>query len=72
MHARHGIAVVAVILIGLGIKLLFFPAPAAEANTPAVASASMNVLQMHKDHPNIKSLEPQKLQDMTFVFSQGD
>jgi hypothetical protein len=25
-----------------------------------------------RDHPNIKNLQPQKLHDMTFVFSDGD
>jgi hypothetical protein len=69
MRAHHGIAVVAIILTGLGMKLFFFPAPAAEADTPA---ASVNVLQMHKDHPNMKNLPVQKTHDMTFVFSESD
>lgn len=72
MRAHHGIAVVAVVLIGIGVKLFFFPAPAAQADTPAVAGASMDVLQMHRDHRNIKDLPLQRLHDMTFVFSDGD
>jgi hypothetical protein len=69
MRAHHGITVVAIILIGFGVKLFFFPTPAVEADTLA---ASMNVLQMHKDHPNIKNLPVQKTHDMTFVFSESD
>ena len=72
MRTHHAIAVVAVMLIGFGVKLFFFPAPAAEADTPAVASASMNILQMHINHPNIKNLKEHELHDMTFVFSDGD
>jgi predicted acyltransferase len=72
MRAHHAMAVVAVMLIGLGVKLFFFPAPAAEADTSAVPSASVDPLQMHIDHPNIKNLPSHKLHDMTFVFSEGD
>jgi hypothetical protein len=56
MRLYRGIAVVAVILIGFGVKLFFFPAPTAEPDTHAVKNGSMNVLQMHIDHPNIKNL----------------
>jgi len=38
------------------VKLFFFSAPAAEADIFAVKNGSMNVLQLHIDHPNIKSL----------------
>jgi hypothetical protein len=55
MRVHYAIAVVAVILIGFGVKLLF-RAPAVEAGTPTGANASMNILQMHRDHPNIKNL----------------
>jgi predicted acyltransferase len=72
MRAHHAIAVVAVMLIGFGVKLFFFPVPAAEADTPPVLSASVDTLQMHIDHPNIKNLPPHKLRDMTFVFSDAD
>jgi hypothetical protein len=70
MRAHHAIAVVAVILIGLGVKLFFFSA--AEADTSTVPSASVDPLQMHIDHPNVKNLPSYKLHDMTFVFSEGD
>jgi hypothetical protein len=52
----HAIAVVAVILIGSGVKLLFFSAPAAEADMHGVKNGSMNVLQLHIDYPYIKNL----------------
>ena len=32
-----------------------------------VPSASMNILQMHTDHPNRNNLPPQQMNDMTFV-----
>jgi hypothetical protein len=61
MRLRHATAVVATVLVGFGVKLFFFPAPIAEADTK---SSSMNVLQMHH-----KGLPVQKMSDMTFVFS---
>jgi hypothetical protein len=72
MRAHHAIAVVAIILIGLGVKLFFFPAPAAEADTSDVLRPNMNVIQMHKNHPNMKNVPVQKMHDMTFVFSESD
>jgi hypothetical protein len=63
MRLHHAIAVVAVILIGFGVKLFFFSAPAAEANLHAVENASMNVLQMHIDHPNMKTVPVQDITD---------
>ena len=56
MRLHHAIAVVAVILIGFGVKLFFFSAPPAEADIHVVKNDSMNILQMHIDHPNIKTL----------------
>ena len=70
MHAHHAIAVVAAILIGFGIKLVFFSAPAAEANIHAIPKVS--VLQTPIDAADIRNLPMQKLHDMTFVFSDGD
>ena len=72
MRAHHVIAVVTVLIIGLGAKQFFFPVTEAEADLRAVPSASMNVLQMHIDHPNMKNIPVQKMHDMTFVFSDGD
>ena len=56
MRLHYAIAIVAVILVGFGVKLFFFSAPTAEADVYAVKNGSMNVLQMHIDHPNIKTL----------------
>jgi transposase-like protein len=70
MRAHHAIAVVAVILIGFGVKLFFFSAPAAEADIHAIPSASMNILQMHINHPNKNDHPVQKMHDMSFVFSE--
>jgi hypothetical protein len=56
MRSHYAIALVAVILIGFGVKLFFFTAPAAEADIRAVKGGSMNVLQIHIDYPNINDL----------------
>jgi hypothetical protein len=56
MRLHFSIALVAVVLIGFGVKVFFFSAPAAEADIHAVKTGSMNVLQMHIDHPKIKEL----------------
>jgi hypothetical protein len=72
MRTHHVVAVIAVLLIGLGAKLFFLPATDAEASIHAAASAGVDVLQMHVDHPNIKDLPVQKTDDMTFVFSNSD
>jgi hypothetical protein len=72
MRAHHVIAVVAVLVIGLGAKQFFFPPMEAEADIHAVPSASMNVLQMQTDHPNRNNLPVQKVNDMSFVFSESD
>ena len=67
MRAHHAIAIVAIVLIGFGLKLTFFSAPPAEADVRSVES--IDVSQMHQ---NIKNLPTQKVHDMTFVFSEGD
>ena len=72
MRLHHVIAVVAVLVIGLGAKQLFFPPMEAEADIHAVPSASMNVEQMQIDHPNRNSFPVQRMHDMTFVFSESD
>jgi len=68
MRAHHVIAVLAVLVIGLGAKQFVFPPKQADADINAVPSASMNVLKMHIDHPNRNNLPSQKMNDMTFVF----
>jgi hypothetical protein len=63
LRLHHVIAAVAVILIGFGVKLLFFSAPVAEADLHAVENASMNVFQMHIDYPNMKILPAGDVKD---------
>jgi hypothetical protein len=69
MRAHHAIGIVAVILVGFGLKLLFFFAPIAEADLLGVRSVGMDISQMHQ---NNKNLPEQKIHDMTFVFSEVD
>jgi hypothetical protein len=69
MRAHHAIGIVAVILVGFGLKLLFFSAPIAEADLLGVRSVGMDISQMHQ---NNKNLPEQKIHDMTFVFSKVD
>jgi hypothetical protein len=71
MRARHVIAVVAVLVIGLGAKQFWFPPQQADAGTNAVRSASVNVLQMHRDI-DTKSISVQKMNDKTFIFTDED
>jgi len=69
LSARHGIiAAVAVILVGLGVKLVFFSEPTADAKLLSVKSMSMDISELHRN-TNIKNLPVQKIHDMTFVFS---
>jgi ABC-type polysaccharide transport system permease subunit len=69
MRAHHAIAIVAAILVGFGLKLIFFSAPIAEADVGSFKSASMDISEMHQ---HIKNLQVEKLHDMTFVFFDGD
>ena len=68
MRSHYGLTIVALVLIGLGVKLFFFPAPSAEANTKIGRNVGIDVSEMHKN----LNLSEQKLHDMTFVFSDGD
>jgi hypothetical protein len=65
MRAHHAIAIVAIVLIGFGLKLTLFSAPPAEA----YAGVRIDTFQLQQ---NIKTLPEQKMNDMTFVFSEGD
>ena len=71
LRAHHVIAVVTVILISFGMKMFFFSAPTAEADIHAGPRASMDILQLHIDHPNRNNLPVQKMHDMSFVFSDS-
>ena len=63
MRLRYPIAVVAVILIGFGVKLFFLRASAVEVGINPGANASVDILQMHRDHPNMKNLPVLDLKD---------
>ena len=65
MRVHHAIAIVAIVLIGFGLKLAVFSAPTAEADV----DLRMDVFQMQQ---NVKNLPEQKMNDMTFVFSEGN
>jgi hypothetical protein len=62
MRLKYLISIAAVVLIGFGVKVFFFPVPAeAEINE---LKSSLNVFQMHRP-----GLPVQKMDHMTFVFS---
>ena len=67
MRVHHAVAIVAVMLIGFGLKLTFFSAPPAEAVVPPVGIVGMDIFQMEQ---GMKNLPKQKMNDMTFVFSE--
>jgi hypothetical protein len=71
MRVRHIVAIAAIVVIGFGVKVLV-SSTRAQANLDTPKSVSMNVLQMQRDHPNMKNIPVQKLHDTTFVFSDGD
>ena len=64
MRANHAVALVTILLVGIGLKLFFFAAPPAEAE----ARPGLDISRMHID----KKLPVQKLHDTTFVFSPDD
>lgn len=67
MRAHHVIAVVAVLIVGLGAKQLLLPPRHADANISTVSSASLDVLQMQRDI-DIRKLAVESTRDATFVF----
>ena len=65
MRIHHIVAVVVVLVIGLGAKQFLFPPKKAEAGISQ--TSSMNILQMHRDI-NMQNIPEQKMHDMTFAF----
>jgi hypothetical protein len=65
MRAHHVIAVATAILVGFGVKLIFFTAPPAEAVALSVGSVGVDVSQLQQ---NARNLPVQKFHDMSFVF----
>jgi hypothetical protein len=68
MRAHYAIAIVAAILVGFSLKLIFFSAPIAEAGVGSV-TMRMDISEMHQ---NIKNLPVEKFHDMTFDSSGGN
>jgi hypothetical protein len=69
MRAHHVIAIVAVVLVGVGLKPMLFAAPTAEADSRSVESASVDISQIHQ---NSKRLPVQRFHDMSLVFPVSD
>jgi hypothetical protein len=65
MRAHHIIAVVAVILVGAGLKI-FLSAPTADANPSVGKNVGPNIAQLHEG----KSPPVEKFHDLSVVFSQ--
>ena len=69
MRAHHVIAVVAVILVVVGVKLIFLTAPTVEAVALSIKSVGVDVSQLHQ---SVKSLPMEKFHDMSVVFPGRD
>lgn len=67
MRARSVLAITAIIIITIGVKLFIVSPRQAEADIPR-----MNMLQMHTNYPNIKNMPVQRMDDMSLVFSKND
>jgi len=65
MRAHHIIAVVAVILVGAGLKI-FLSAPTADANPTVGKNVGLNIAQLHEG----KNPPVEKFHDLSVVFSQ--
>jgi len=65
MRARHVIAVVVVLVIGIGAKEFLFPPK--QAGAGPVPGASINVLKMQRDM-DLKRIPAQNIRDASFVF----
>ena len=68
MRTHPAIAIVTVILVGFGLKLVLSSAPIVAADVGSTKRVSIDVSEMHQ---NIKNLPVEKIHDMTFVFSNG-
>ena len=69
MRAHHVIAVVAVLVIGLGAKQYMFPPKQADATV--FPAANTNVLQMHSDI-DMRTLPQQNMNDKAFIFTDEE
>jgi hypothetical protein len=64
MRIIRVIAVIAVVLVGIGVKI-FFTSPTAEADVFSVQSAGLDISQLHRS----QSPEVEKFRDMSLVFA---
>jgi hypothetical protein len=64
MRRNSTIALLAVVVIGVGLKMALLGTPPAEA-VPAIKGGGLDIQRMHQ---NITNLPVQKIHDMTFVF----
>jgi hypothetical protein len=68
MRFHHVVAIAAVLVIGIGVKLFFFPAASAGANRGGIENLSMDASKIEVGTPP----SIQKIHDMTVVFANGD
>jgi hypothetical protein len=68
MRTHHVIAFVAVLLVGVGAKLIFF-APTAHADPLTIKSVGVDVFKLHQQ---IKTLPELKFRDISLVFPGGE
>jgi hypothetical protein len=68
MRTHPAIAIVTAILVGFGLKLVFFSAPTVAADVGSTKRVSIDVSEMHR---HIKNLPVENFHDMTFGFSNG-
>ena len=66
MRAHYAIAVVAMVLVAFGVKLFFWSASPAEADTRSIESMRIDDMYKNADFPQ------QEIIDLTFVFATKD
>jgi len=69
MRTHQAIAVVAAILVGVGVKLIFFTPATAEVDSLSIRSVRVDVSQLHQ---NARNLPVQRFHDMSVVFPGSD
>ena len=62
MRIHHLVAVAAVLVMGTAVKVFFFASPAAQAEIE-LSNNQLDILQMHRDYPNMKSLPVLEIKD---------
>jgi hypothetical protein len=65
MRTHHFIAIAAIALVVLGVKVV---APATHADAYAVEGRTLDVLQLQRNYPNATALAELKMHDMTFAL----